>query len=81
VGQVSVWTVGGFYLLLFAVTLCRAPLKDRFRRFFGDHASQMGWGPALVLALLAIVWWQEVFRQPDGRLHTKPWESLDLTEE
>jgi competence protein ComEC len=62
-GQVSVWGIAGFYLLLLGLTL-------GWKKLSTPRRLSMRWMAAsLVVLLAAALAWQSVFTAPDDRLH------------
>ena len=73
VGKVNPWIVATFYVLLFAITLWGERLwrwlGSRFGERFSGPSPRLGWVLNAVLALLAVLVWQQALRAPDGSLH------------
>ncbi|MCC7130363.1 MAG: ComEC/Rec2 family competence protein [Anaerolineae bacterium] len=77
IAPLSPWVVLAFYLLLFSFTLLGGRLKAWLSKFgaplaqalAAERSVRLGWIVSLAAALLALVVWQRVLSQPDGRLH------------
>ena len=68
-GELSIWIVIGFYVLLFAVTFSGSGLKEWFRSL-GQKAGTVGVGSVILILIIALLLvWRAAIAIPDGLLH------------